>query len=44
MVGGPMILARPELVALVGADATAVDARQACVQAEHLLELLARRA
>jgi len=44
MVGGPMILARPELVALVGADATAVDARQACLQAEHLLELLARRA
>jgi methanogenic corrinoid protein MtbC1 len=29
MVGGPIFLARPELVAVVGADFTAVDARQA---------------
>jgi MerR family transcriptional regulator, light-induced transcriptional regulator len=29
MVGGPIFLARPELVAVVGADFTAIDARQA---------------
>lgn len=44
MVGGPIFLERPELVALVGADATAVDGRQAALQAESLLAMLARRA
>lgn len=34
MVGGPIFLARPELVASVGADFTAVDARQAVAAAE----------
>jgi methanogenic corrinoid protein MtbC1 len=43
MVGGPMIVARPELVGEVGADATAVDAREACAQAEQLLALRPRR-
>jgi methanogenic corrinoid protein MtbC1 len=44
MVGGPVFLDRPELAALVGADASAVDARQAALQAESLLALAARRA
>jgi methanogenic corrinoid protein MtbC1 len=43
MVGGPVFLERPELAALVGADATAMDAQQACEQAESLLAMLARR-
>jgi methanogenic corrinoid protein MtbC1 len=42
MVGGQIFKERPELVALVGADATAVDGRQACLQAEGLLRLLPR--
>jgi len=42
MVGGPIFLERPELVTRVGADATAVDGRQAVVQAQDLLTLLAR--
>jgi methanogenic corrinoid protein MtbC1 len=42
MVGGQVFVGRPELVALVGADATAMDARLACLQAESLLALLAR--
>ncbi len=41
MVGGNAFVERPELVALVGADATAVDGRQATLQAEGLLSLLA---
>lgn len=41
MVGGPVFLAHPELVALVGADATATDGRHAALQAEGLLTLLA---
>jgi methanogenic corrinoid protein MtbC1 len=44
MVGGPVFVARPELAALVGADASAVDGRQAALQAESLLALAVRRA
>jgi methanogenic corrinoid protein MtbC1 len=40
MVGGPMFIEHPEFAALVGADATAVDGRQAVLQAEALLTLL----
>lgn len=40
MVGGPLLLQRPELAALVGADATATDARQAVAQAEAVCKLL----
>lgn len=43
MVGGRIFNERPELVAQVGADATAPDGRQAVVQAQSLLDLLARR-
>lgn len=43
LVGGPLFVERPELVALVGADATAADGRQAALQAENLLTLLPRR-
>lgn len=42
LVGGPAFVAHPELVALVGADATAIDGRQAALQAQGLLALLAR--
>jgi methanogenic corrinoid protein MtbC1 len=44
MVGGPVFVQRPECVALVGADATALDGQQALLQAENLLALLARPA
>ena len=40
LVGGPVFVAHPELVPLVGADATAVDGRQAVTQAQSLLALL----
>lgn len=40
LVGGPAFVAHPDYVTLVGADATAVDARQAMKQAETLLGLL----
>ena len=43
MVGGPLFVEHPDYVALVGADATAVDARQATLQAHHLLALLPSR-
>jgi len=43
MVGGPLFVEHPELVSLVGADATAVDAQQACLQAEALVALLVQR-
>lgn len=43
MVGGRLFSEKPELVALVGADATAVDGRQAALQAEGLRALLAAR-
>lgn len=39
MVGGPIFREHPEHVALVGADATAVDGRHAPVLAESLLDL-----
>jgi methanogenic corrinoid protein MtbC1 len=37
MVGGGLVAGRPELAFLVGADATAPDARSAVERAEHLL-------
>lgn len=40
MVGGTVFLEHPRLVALVGADATAADARQAVAQAEKVLAQL----
>lgn len=40
LVGGLAFLERPELVALVGADATAADGQQAVLKAETLLALL----
>jgi methanogenic corrinoid protein MtbC1 len=43
MVGGRVFVDQPELVASVGADATATDGRQALNRAEELLGLLARR-
>jgi methanogenic corrinoid protein MtbC1 len=43
MVGGQVFNERPQLVALVGADATAADGRQAPQQAKNLLALLAQR-
>lgn len=43
MVGGSLFQRQPELVARVGADATATDARSAPAQAESLVALLARR-
>lgn len=44
LVGGPIFVERPETAALVGADATAVDGRQAVLQAHNVLTLLTRRA
>ena len=44
MVGGRVFFDHPELAAQVGADATATDGRQAALQAETLLALLAGRA
>ena len=41
MVGGPVFVEHPEIATLVGADATAIDGRQAPVQAEALLAALA---
>jgi methanogenic corrinoid protein MtbC1 len=43
MVGGRIFTEKPELAGLVGADATATDGRQAALQAETLLALLATR-
>lgn len=43
LVGGVGFGGHPERVALVGADACAVDARQAPLQARALLDVLARR-
>lgn len=42
MVGGPVFVGHPELATWVGADATAVDARQAAQQAEGIVSLLAK--
>ncbi len=41
MVGGPPFVAHPQLAAMVGADATAVDGRQAVNEARCLVGLLA---
>jgi methanogenic corrinoid protein MtbC1 len=35
LIGGPIMVARPELVELVGADGTASDGPQAVLRAEH---------
>jgi methylmalonyl-CoA mutase cobalamin-binding subunit len=43
LVGGPLFVEHPDLVARVGADATAIDGGQAPVQAENLLRLLVSR-
>jgi methanogenic corrinoid protein MtbC1 len=43
LVGGPVFIEHPELATLIGADATAVDGRQATFQAESLLALFATR-
>ena len=43
MVGGPVFIAHPELVAMVGADTTASDGRQAVLQAQRLLTLIPSR-
>ena len=43
MLGGRVLVEDPQLALQVGADATAADARQAPVQAERLLHLLAQR-
>lgn len=42
LVGGPVFKGQPELARLVGADATAVDGREAVTQSQDLLRLLAR--
>jgi len=44
LVGGSVINARPELVSLMGADATASDGRRAVRQAEDVVRLLAAQA
>jgi methanogenic corrinoid protein MtbC1 len=44
LVGGPIFVAQPELVALVGADATATDGRHAVQQAHALLAMQQMRA
>lgn len=43
MVGGPVFIEHPDLVAMVGADATASDGRQAVLQAQNLLTLIPSR-
>ncbi len=42
MVGGPVFLANPELVASVGADATAADGPEAAQRAEQLMTFMAQ--
>jgi MerR family transcriptional regulator, light-induced transcriptional regulator len=37
LAGGPLLIERPQIAALVGADATAADARQAMLEAERLV-------
>lgn len=39
MVGGPLFIENPELVALVGADATARDAKEAVLRADAMVPL-----
>lgn len=40
LVGGPLLVARPELAPIVGADATAANGALAVVRAEHMLRSL----
>ena len=40
MVGGPLLVERPEMAQIVGADATAADGPQAVVRAEHIFATL----
>ena len=40
MVGGAVFIQRPELVAAVGADATAPDARRGALHAERFINSL----
>jgi methanogenic corrinoid protein MtbC1 len=44
MIGGALVNARPELVSLMGADATACDGRRAVAQAEGVVRLLSAQA
>jgi methanogenic corrinoid protein MtbC1 len=44
MVGGPVLVARPELAVLMGADATAVDGPMAVLRAEHICRWQADKA
>jgi methanogenic corrinoid protein MtbC1 len=44
LVGGPILLQRPELAVLVGADATAADGPEAVMRAERICAALATRA
>jgi methanogenic corrinoid protein MtbC1 len=37
LAGGPLLVVRPQIAVLVGADATAADARQAMLEAERLV-------
>jgi methanogenic corrinoid protein MtbC1 len=41
LVGGPLFVSHPELAARIGADATAVDGREAAQRAENVCALLA---
>jgi methanogenic corrinoid protein MtbC1 len=43
MVGGPLLIAHPDLAALVGADASAVDARHAVLEADALAAAKSRQ-
>jgi len=43
MVGGRLFLERPELVARIGADAMAADAKEAVLKAEVAVRQLAHR-
>ena len=43
MVGGPLLLAHPDLAVLVGADKGAMDARQAVLEAADLASVKSRR-
>jgi len=40
MVGGPLLVDRPEMATIVGADATAADGPQAVLRAEHMFASL----
>jgi methanogenic corrinoid protein MtbC1 len=41
LVGGPILVEKPELAALVGADAMAIDGHQAVQRAEHIFKSVA---